>query len=189
MSLRKAVSIALVISAGVFILGMAYVIVRSLVGTEPVATISVSGNPPGPPRFGDPSTSVSRNGVRALVITTNDSSVPLAVKMRLASTGPATFSAGLGGSLRAARPEVVQEGQEFTLPVGQLPVGRTVVRIYAKTIPATTGPPIVLEQLRIAWEAAPSPLSRVVVWSLLIAGPLFLLLLTIRFAIGPPPDR
>lgn len=187
MSIRRAIATALVASAGVFIAGMAYVIVRSLAGSEPAAAVTVAGAPREAPRFGAPATSVPRGGLRSVTVTTNDADVPLALKMRLASIGPATFSVRVGNSLRAARPEVVQQGQEFTLPVGRLPLGRSDLSVYARTIPAAPGPPIVLEQVRVAWDATPSMLSRVVVWCLLISGPLFLVLLIIRFAIGPPP--
>lgn len=188
MRIRRALAIALAASAGLFIGGMAYVIIRALVGSEPVAMVAVGGAPGTTPRFGTPHTSVPRDGLRQFTITSNDATVPLALKMRLASTGPATFSVRAGDSLRAARPEVVQEGQEFTLPVGRVPQGRTRVAVYARTIPAVAGPPIVLEQIRVAWDATPSVASRVAVWVLLVAAPLFLMLLIIRFAIGPPPD-
>lgn len=188
MRARRALGIALIAAAGLFVVGMTYVITRALTGGEPIATVTVGGAPQGAPRFGGPATTVPRDGVRGFTITVREASVPLALKMRLASTGPATFSVRVDDSLRAARPEVVQEGQGFTLPVGRLPRGRNEVSVYARTIPPAAGPPIVLEQVRVAWDASPSLLSRIVVWSLIISGPLFLMLLIIRFAIGPPPD-
>jgi hypothetical protein len=62
------------------------------------------------------------------------------------------------------------------------------VRIYAKTVPVMPGPPLILEQVRVAWDAQPSTLSKSAVWIVLITGPLFLMMLIARFAIGPTDD-
>lgn len=187
--MRRALNGLLVVSAALFVLAMAFVVVRAVTGGGPIAQVQVPSTASPTLQFGAPALSIPRGGVRTVTITTQRPTTPLVLRMRLSSSEAATFSGRTRGTLRASRPEVVFRGQEFMIPLGRPGAKSVDVEVYAKGVPTAPGPPIVVEEVRVAWDASPSTMSQVVVWSLIITGPLFLILLIIRFAIGPTRDH
>jgi hypothetical protein len=188
MTWHRAVNLAVVVTAGLFLFGSAFIVIKGLVGSDPIATAAVQDPLTGKRVFGGPALAIPRGGVRVVEVTTADPRTPLALKARSASGPEITLSAEGNGVLRPSRPEVAPFGREVTLPIGRLPIGTSQISVYAKSVPTAKGPPIILEEVRVAWDAQPTLVSTVIVWTVLITGPLFLMLLIIRFAIGPTPD-
>jgi hypothetical protein len=185
---RRVIDVAVLVTAGLFLAGSAGMVVKALVGSEPVATVAVESPLTGTYAFGGPVVAIPRGGVRTLQVTSTDPVMPLAIEARSVAEAQITLSSEARGVLRASRPEVASFGREVTLPIGRLPIGTSTINVYAKSVPTAPGPPIVLEEIRMAWDANPGIVSVIIVWTVVITGPLFLMLLITRFAIAPTPD-